>query len=226
MASAEAEQLYALPLDEFTAARDELAKAYRRDGRTEEAAEIAALRKPVLAAWVVNRLARDERKEMRRLVDAAAAIRSGTGADRELREALDRLTAAGRELLVSQGRSTDSTLQQVASTLRAGAASDQELLLAGRLTQPIEASGFAALAGASPAPRTRRTARAKAEPRVDRKAVEQARRAVREARDEARRLEREASVAEREARRAREAADAARERVTRAESKLARARGR
>jgi hypothetical protein len=226
VARAEVEQLYGLPLDEFTAARDDLAKAHRRDGRREEAAEVAALRKPVLAAWVVNRLARDERKEMQRLVDAAAAIRSGKGAEGELREALDRLTAVGRELLVSEGRSADATLQQVASTLRAGAASDPDLLLTGTLTQPIEASGFGAMAGASPAPAARRPAGAKAEPSVDRKAVERARRAVTEARDEARRLEREASAAEREARRARAAAETARERVHEAESKLAERRGR
>jgi hypothetical protein len=61
VADAEAERLYGLPLDEFTAARDARARELRRDGEREKAAEVAALRKPVLAAWLVNMLARDER---------------------------------------------------------------------------------------------------------------------------------------------------------------------
>jgi len=228
VANAEAERLYGLPLDEFTAARDELAKELRKDGRREEATEIAALRKPVLAAWVVNMLARDERADVRRLVDAAAAIRSGReGTDGELRETLERLTGAARKLLEAEGRSPDAVLQQVASTLRAGAASEPDLLLAGTLAQTLEASGFGAMAGASLAPTTRRARAEKTEqPKVDRRAVERARRALADARDEARRLERAANAAEREARKARAAAETARERVAEAEARLAEARGR
>ena len=77
MADAEAERLYGLPLDEFTTARDERARELRRDGQKEKAAEVAALRKPVVAAWVVNMLARDERADVRELVRAAEAIRTG-----------------------------------------------------------------------------------------------------------------------------------------------------
>ena len=227
MASADAETLYGLPRDEFTAARDELAKAYRKERRKEDADRVAALRKPVLSAWVVNRLARDERKTMRGLVDAAAAIRSGgDGAERAFREALDRLTTSARSLLVAEGHAPDPTLQQVWATLRSGAASDPDALLAGTLAKPIEASGFAAMAGASVARPTSRASRPKTEPGVDRKAVEQARRAVAAARDDARRLERAASAVEREARKARQAAEAARGRLAEAETRLADARGR
>ena len=195
MAKGDAETLYGLPLDEFTAARDALAKAHRGEGRKEDADRVAAFRKPVLAAWVVNRLARDERAAMRRLVDAAAAIKSGgDGAERAFREALDRLTAAARALLVAEERAPEPTLQQVSATLRSGAASEPEALLAGTLAKPIEASGFAAMAGASVAPPTPRASRAKPEPQVDRKAVERARRAVADARDEARQLERAANA--------------------------------
>ena len=225
MANADAETLYGLPLDEFTAARDELAKAHRRDGRKEDAARVAALRKPVLAAWVVNRLARDEREAMRGLVDAAGAIRSGgDGAERAFRDALDRLTTSARSLLAAEGRAAEPTLQQVSATLRAGAASDPDALLAGALTQPIEASGFGPMAGASLAPPSR-ASRPKAAPRVDRKAVERARRVVAEAREDARRLERAATAAERDSRKARQAAEAARERLGEAQARLADARG-
>lgn len=229
MAEAEAERLYGLPLEEFTAARDELARRLRSDGQREEASRVASLRKPVLAAWVVNRLVRGERDQTKRLLDAAAGIKAGrSGADERFREALERLTAAARELLEREGRSPDDVVQQVASTLRAGAASEPELLASGTLTRPIEASGFGAMAGAAVAP-SRRRAPSKDEkapkPRVDRKRVGAARRALSEARDEARRLQREASEADRRARKAREDADAARERVAKAEARLAEARG-
>ncbi len=227
MADAEAERLYGLPLDEFTTARDARARELRRDGQREKAAEVGALRKPVVAAWVVNMLARDERADVRRLLDAAAAIKAGReGADAEFRDTLDRLTGAARRLLEAEGRSAEATLQQVASTLRAAAASEPELLGAGTLTQPIEASGFGAMAGAA-LPRSGRAKGAKAprEPRVDRRAVERARKSVEAAREEARSLERAAGAAEREARKARQAADAARARVAEAEQRLADARG-
>ena len=225
MADAEAERLYGLPLDEFTAARDARARELRRDGEREKAAKVAALRKPVLAAWLVNMLARDERGDIRELVAAAEGIKAGKeGADAAFRQALERLTDAGRGLLAAEGRSADATLQQVAGTLRAAAASDPELLASGTLTQPIEPSGFGAMAGASRPHARSRTAKAQAAKRVDRRAVERARKALAEARDEARALERTATSAEREARKARDAVEEARERVAEAESRLADAR--
>jgi hypothetical protein len=228
VADAEAERLYGLPLDEFTTARDERARELRRDGQKEKAAEVAALRKPVVAAWVVNMLARDERADVRELVRAAEAIRTGKArADAAaFREALDRLTAAARRLLEAEGRSADATLQQVARTLRAAAASEPDLLTAGTLTQPVEASGFGAMAGAAlPPPERRKAAKAAREPRVDRRAMERARKALAAARDEARSLDRDASAAERAARKARQEADAARARVAEAEQRLADAGG-
>ena len=230
MATAEVEALYGLPLSEFTEARAALVRGLRSEGRRDEAAEVAALRKPVLAAWVVNRLARDERREMRRLVDSAAAVRAGrTGADVGFREALDRLTTAARELLVAAGRRPEDVVQQVASTLRAGAATAPELLAAGTLTRPLESTGFEAMAGATPR-QARRAVEPRREqqatPKVDRRRIEAARRAVAEARDEARRLERAARDAERTAHAARAAAESARSRVAVAEARLAEARGR
>lgn len=223
----EAERLYGLPLEEFTAARDALARELRADDRTEEAKEVAALRKPVLAAWVVNRLARNERDDVRTLVESAKGIRSRrAGAEEDFRDALDRLSASARTLLLAEKRSTDTTLQKVAATLRAGAASDPDLLLAGTLAQPIETTGFGAMAGASPAPRKSRARTAKNDrPTIDRRAVERARKVLADARDEARALDRAASAAQREARKARDAADQAHARVAEAEARLADARG-
>src|SRR4029079_16990871 len=53
----EIDRLYGLALEEFRKERDALARRLRADGNRDDAASVAELRKPVLAAWVVNRLA-------------------------------------------------------------------------------------------------------------------------------------------------------------------------
>lgn len=216
----EIDALYGLPLDEFTKARNELARELRRQGRRDEAEEVASLRKPSLAAWVVNQLARQSRKDVEALVGAAAAIRKGdTDADERFRRAVDELVRAARELLEKGGRGTDAVVQDVATTLRATAALAPDELTEGRLTAARQASGFDALAGSvlpkarRPAARSRTEAKERKRTSVDRAAVEAARRELDKAREEARRLRREAAQAEREARRAREAAERAERRV-------------
>jgi hypothetical protein len=220
----EIDRLYGLPLAEFTKERDALARRLRADNRRDDAATVAELRKPVLAAWGVNQLAREQRTDIKALVDAAAAIRAGKpGADDRFRAAADDLVRAGRELLAAAGRpATDAVVRDVATTLRAAAAAEPpELLLGGRLTEPLEATGFEAMAGAAP----RRSARARREPkqpaRPDRARVQQARKALASARDEAQTLGRAAHIAEREASRLRADADAAERGVAEAEAALA-----
>ena len=222
----EIDRLYGLPLAEFTKERDALARRVRADTRRDDAATDAELRKPVLAAWVVNQLAREQRTDIKALVDAAAGIRAGKpGADDPFRAAADDLVRAGRELLASAGRpATDAVVRDVATTLRAAAAAEPELLLGGRLTEPFEATGFEAMAGAAP----RRSAPARREPKQparpaspDRARVTQARKALAAAREAARTLGRAAHIAEREASRLRADADAADRGVAEAEAALA-----
>ena len=221
----EADRLYGLPLDEFTRERDALARRLRGEGEREAAAEVTALRKPVLAAWVVNQLARRRKAEMRELLQAAKAVKAGRkDADERFRAAVEALSRSGRALLADDGQQvSDAVLRDVASTLRSGAASEPELLAAGTLTQPIEATGFEAMAGATVRrPDRRSAAPRKAEARPDRRRVEAAKQAVSEARAEARRLDREADAAESSARKAREAAEQAAERLAEAEARLER----
>ena len=61
-AADETARLYGLPLDEFTAERDAVAKRLRADGEREEAARIKKLRKPSVPAWAVNQAARADAK--------------------------------------------------------------------------------------------------------------------------------------------------------------------
>lgn len=209
------DDLYGLPLDAFTAARNELARRLRGEGRRDDAAEIAALRKPSPAAWTVNQLVRERRKDVDALLEAAAAIRRGdAGGDTALRDALDRLLRAARALLEAAGRKpSDTLLREVATTLRATAAAAPEELAAGRLTEAREASGFAdALAGVGEGrPRPRRATQAARErrPAVDRTRLAAARRAVADAEEELRVRRRAASAAERDAERARAAVEEA-----------------
>lgn len=225
--------LYALPLDEFTAGRNDLAKRLRAAGHRDDAAEVAALRKPSAAAWVVNSLARGSPDDVAALIAAANEIRSGSeDGETRFREAVDRLARAARALRVASGRPpSDQVVQEVVTTLRTLAATEPSALESGRLTEGREASGFDALAGApipkpKRAPETPRAARTKEarKPAVDRAAVDAARKALAEARDEARELRRAAVSAEREAERARAALERAETRVSSAQAEFDAAR--
>src|SRR5215210_3612206 len=55
----EADELYGLPDDEFTSARDALAKRLRAEKRREDADAVKALRRPSVAAGAINRAVRE-----------------------------------------------------------------------------------------------------------------------------------------------------------------------
>jgi hypothetical protein len=153
---ADPEDLYALPLDEFTAARDAEAKRLRGEGEADEAKAVKALRKPSRAAWAINRAVRAEPGALRNLVetgerlaraqDAALAGKQGGGdalraAIAAQGEAVERLAeVAAREL----GSARGPHLDRVRETLRA-VAGDEELraeVETGTVTRDHEASGF------------------------------------------------------------------------------------
>jgi hypothetical protein len=224
--------LYGLPLDEFTPARNDLARRLRGEKEREDAAEVAGLRKPTAAAWVVNQLVRERPDEVRALLSAANEIRAGSeDGDARFRTSVDGLARSAREILAASGRtSSDQVIQEVVTTLRAIAATEPEALETGRLTQGREASGFDALAGGAPklGPRREKPRPAREEarrPSVDRAAVDAARKALASARTEARELGRVSVAAEREAERARVAHERAETRLTKAKAELDAARG-
>ena len=68
-----ADELYALPPSDFTAARDALAKEHKAD--KELAARIKKLKKPGVAAWVVNLLVRREAEQVTQVLEVGAALR-------------------------------------------------------------------------------------------------------------------------------------------------------
>jgi hypothetical protein len=70
-----AEELYAVLPGEFTAARSQHAKDARATGDKDLAARVGRLRKPSVAAWVVNALMRHQGPEMARLMEIGDALR-------------------------------------------------------------------------------------------------------------------------------------------------------
>ena len=70
-----AAELYGLPRDEFTAARNARAKAEKAAGRTELAASVERLGKPTTAAALVNLIAREEPELVDELADVGSALR-------------------------------------------------------------------------------------------------------------------------------------------------------
>ena len=221
------DELYALPLDEFTKARNELAARLKKGGDGDAAAQVKGLSKPSVPAWAVNRLARTRKRDVRALLDAAERAR--TGKEKTLREALDeqrlalsRLTDQARELLEAErGSAPDAMLQRVTATLRA-AASDPaaaELLERGRLTEELEPAGFEALAGIVEAAAPARST--KPDDELDRrKRREAAQKRVRERKAEAAELHARADRAEQAAVQARRAADRADRDLADAEEEL------
>jgi DNA repair exonuclease SbcCD ATPase subunit len=92
-----ANELYSLPRDEFTAARNGAAKQAREQGDRELAERIGVLRRPSTAAWLVNQLAREHPDEVRALVELGDGLRE---AQRRLQgEQLRRLSQQRHELV-------------------------------------------------------------------------------------------------------------------------------
>src|SRR4029450_9011319 len=226
-----ASDLYGLPFDEFTKARDELAKELRKARKKEAADEVKALRKPSVSAWMINQLARRHPQEMKALVKAGDALRKAqrgavSGRDpeklleatRSHRDRLDDLTSLARHELDAGGQ----TLQRVAQTLRAGSIDKQasKALLAGTLATDVEQAGFGPLLSEVPLP-TRspprsarwRAARARAKPKPrkapdrTREQAAKLRRQLQEARKGAREERRRADAAVREAERGQRTAE-------------------
>jgi hypothetical protein len=205
------DDLYALPLEEFTQARNARAAELRKEGRREEADEVKRLPKPTAAAWIVNQLARRNRKELERLVEAGRRLREGGDFERSTeaaKSAQAELTRAARAL----GSPSDAVLQGVARTLHAAAADEKAAarVLEGRLAKELDVVGFVPMA-ARPQPRQ------KPAPRPKSRELGEAKERIAQLRREANGAQREADAAARRAERAQAALADAEDRLRRLE---------
>jgi hypothetical protein len=225
-------ELYNAAPEEFVAERKRLAKELKNDGRGDEADELAKLRKPTVAAWALNRLARDHRRDIDLLLDSGHRLRTAQAgvlrgearetfeqAQRTERETIARLVGGAKRLLADRGGASSTTLEQIAASLHAAAVSEhgREILAAGRFTEPVTLEGFNALAGLAPPPSKRPT---KPKPSRSTDELKQARAELAEARRRLQAAERAAHDARRRAVQADAELDEATDVVRRAEKKL------
>lgn len=251
---AEIDRLYAGAPDDFVAQRDALAKQLRADGERDAAKRVKALRRPTVAAWGVNLLARDDPDGIAELLSAGADLaraqrRALSGVrDSGLRDAttrrrdvVRRLADRAVALLDEAGASGEAHRETIAATLEAASASDEaaEPVRQGRLSRELPApSGFGDVGGLallSPEPSAAdegpATEGRAAEPSAEEEERRRLEAAVREAREtlEARRqaateAEAEAADARRRADEAVRAAEEAEDEADRLERAAAKAR--
>jgi len=153
---AKIDRLYQLPLDEFTEARNALAKDVAQESK-KDADEIRRLPKPPLPAWAINQVYWQARPAYHALEASAAALRTAhaaalSGKSADLRaagkaheDAQSAVLKTALSLLQRAGHpATDATKQAIATTLHALATSGDP---PGRLARTLQPTGFQLLAG-------------------------------------------------------------------------------
>ena len=146
--------LYAVPPEEFMAERKRLVAAAKADGDSVVAKEIGALRKPSLAAWALNLLAREAPDLVDGLADLGGRMRAAQGRlDTDtltsLRPERDRLleevVRTTVQLVSDAGRSCSAAAQQDVRATAIAALADEQAMAAvasGQLARPLSYSGF------------------------------------------------------------------------------------
>jgi chromosome segregation ATPase len=160
-----ADELYAAPPEDFVAGRERAVARARKERDAKTAAALGKLRKPTVAAWLVNLLALrqpelvDERAELSRELRLAQRELKGARL-RELsaqrRAAVSALVARARSLAVAEGPELAEAklpMAEVEATFSAALA-DEEIaaqVRSGRLIRAVAYAGF----GEVPRPRLR-----------------------------------------------------------------------
>jgi hypothetical protein len=217
--------LYQGPLEEFTAARNDLAKALRGDD-TAAADWVKGLQKPSRAAWLVNQLSVGKADEVAELLDLGKELRAAQeemlagSPDRDkLREAAQReqrtvvsLTRAAEAIGGDHGVGAQ-ILTRVGETLQAAAGDPEvaEAIERGRLTREQRAASVGLIGTAGPGRAPGRKAK-------DSEAAERRSRQQQAKRRQA--AERKLAVAEKKLEREREGLERTRSKVEEAEAKV------
>ena len=150
-----ADELYALPLEEFTPARDAKAKELKAD--KELSAAVKKLKKPSVAAWIVNLFVRREAEQVDQVIAVGAALREAQqgmdGAElraltRQRRQLTSAVTEQARTLAREEGlKVTQSVADQVEATLTAAMLDPAcaEAVRSGLLTAALRSTGVDAV---------------------------------------------------------------------------------
>lgn len=205
------DELYRLPLEEFTSARNALAKTLSGADKR----RVASLVKPSVPMWVINQLRWNDAAVYNALIDASDKLRSahraalnGRKADTQKAEAVHRTTvekAFAKAVSLGEkraGRLTDTVRDAIRRTLAALPGEEP----AGRLTREPPAAGFSLLTGVKPRTLEETKGRSDAEVRRQQKLTEkQQREAERKALKEEEKARKEKEKREREIRKAEQA---------------------
>jgi len=153
---AKIDDLYRLPLAEFTTARNALAKSLPKD----QAAPIKALEKPTVVPWTVNQVYWRARSTYDRLMKSGEALRAaqiaaleGRAADVRAaseahRRAISEAVAEGERLAAAAGIKPGS--DALARTFESLSLTTSAAQTPGRLTEAMQPAGFEALLGVNP----------------------------------------------------------------------------
>jgi len=150
----DAGELYRLAPEDFTAARDAAAKQARADGDRAGATALRALRRPTVAAWVLNTLVREDPALVDQLLElgpelAQAQAGGDAAALRALGEQRRQLVGAvvGRAVAAAGRPVAPAVRDEVASTLEAALAdpASADAVRSGRLVRALAYAGFGAV---------------------------------------------------------------------------------
>jgi hypothetical protein len=152
----EIDALYALLLEEFTRARNALARRLRSGGDRDGGDAVARLPKPTVSAWALNQTQRQDPDLVNRLIAAGERLRDAqqgllAGGDREPlaaavadeRRLVEELERAAERQLREAGRAASPALKtKLHDTLHATTVNPEarELLRIGRLAEDYQAS--------------------------------------------------------------------------------------
>lgn len=147
----EIDELFRLPLAEFTGARNVLAARLKKERRVDDADRVKLLSKPSVSAWAVNQLYWDHRDAFEDLIATGKRFRATKMRDSldARREALTQLLDLAEGILRDGGHSpTLETMRRITTTLEALSA---HALLSGgptpgRLTNDVDPPSFESLA--------------------------------------------------------------------------------
>ncbi len=119
----EIDDLFQLPVAEFTGARNELAARLKKQGLKNESDRVKLLSKPSVTAWAVNQLHWHHRDAFEELIDASQRVHSGKAMRESLdarRDALVKLSELATELLQEAGHNPgQDTIRRITSSLEA-----------------------------------------------------------------------------------------------------------
>jgi hypothetical protein len=241
-----ANELYALPPDDFIGRRQQLVAEAREARDRQLATEIGRLRRPTRSAWLINLLARQEPEAVSTLLELGGALQDAQQRmagdelrqlSAERRKTVDALARRAVELGSEHGYTVpEGAKQEVGQTLQTALGDPEiaDLLRAGRLIQAVTYGGFgptdlaSALGASLPAKAPSQPAKpapTEPAPTLDPKQRREAEKAAKEAREQANASRTAAESAEAEAEAATQRADELADQVESLRSQLRQAEG-